>query len=296
MTDYIKIARKLRRDQTDAEKLIWSKLRGGRLEGYKFRRQHPLPPYIADFFCERENLIVEIDGGQHTPEYDAERTAELTKRGHRIIRFWNNDVLENLDSVMETILMTFKDPSPSHAARGPLPLPKGEGEKRVCLGKIVSAHGVKGLVKILPFGENPLLIESLSPLYKGEASGDTISITMKNSAGNKYWLAAVKGVTERNGAEALRGTELWAGRDALPKIKEKNTYYHTDLIGLKVTEGNKEIGTIIAVQNYGAGDLLEIRTSGGTFLMPFTNDTCPEINIKGGFVRVVNASDYRDLA
>lgn len=168
--------------------------------------------------------------------------------------------------------------------------------KRVCLGKITSAHGVKGLVKILPFGEDPLLIEELSPVYTGETSSDQISIIMKNSAGNKYWLANVEGVSERDGAEALRGTELWVNRDSLPQIENKNTYYHTDLIGLKIMDGDREIGEVIAIQNYGAGDLLEIKSNGKTFLFPFTNDTCPEINVKDGFIRTINVSGFKDMA
>jgi 16S rRNA processing protein RimM len=168
--------------------------------------------------------------------------------------------------------------------------------KRVCLGKITSAHGVKGLVKILPFGEDPLLIEELSPLFTGETSLDQISIQMKNSAGNKYWLAAVDGVIERDGAEALRGTELWVERESLPKIENKNTWYHTDLIGLKIIgQDDSEIGHVVSVQNYGAGDLLEIKTGGTTFLYPFTNKSCPEVNIKGGFIRTSNVSDFMDL-
>jgi 16S rRNA processing protein RimM len=167
---------------------------------------------------------------------------------------------------------------------------------RVCLGKITSAHGVKGLVKILPFGEDPLLIEELSPVFTGETSSDQLSITMKNSAGNKYWLASVEGVSERNAAEALRGTELWVERDALPKIEEKNTYYHTDLIGLKIIdEDDVDIGHVVSVQNYGAGDLLEISAGGSKFLFPFTNTSCPEVNMKDRFIRTSNVSDFMDL-
>ncbi|HQX27939.1 MAG TPA: ribosome maturation factor RimM [Alphaproteobacteria bacterium] len=287
--DVVKTARNLRQNQTDAEKKLWRRLRDRQLNGCKFRRQHPIPPYIVDFFCEEIGLIVEVDGGQHTPEKDAKRSEFLNQNNFKILRFWNNEVLGNIEGVLEMIKKNLP-PDPS-----PLPSPKGEGEKRVCLGKITSAHGVKGLVKILPFGEDPLLIEELSPVFTGESSSDQLSITMKNSAGNKYWLAAVDGVVERDGAEALRGTEIWVERDALPKIKEKNTFYHTDLIGLSVTEDGKEIGTVVNVQNYGAGDLLEIKANGSTFLFPFTNDTCPEINVKGGFVSIVNSSAYMDL-
>ena len=100
------IARNLRRNQTDAERLVWSKLRGRQLNGAKFRRQFPLPPYIADFCCEDALLIVEIDGGQHAEavEADKERTAFFEQEGYRVVRFWNNDVLENIDGVAEDIM------------------------------------------------------------------------------------------------------------------------------------------------------------------------------------------------
>ncbi|MGB4056804.1 MAG: ribosome maturation factor RimM [Alphaproteobacteria bacterium] len=168
--------------------------------------------------------------------------------------------------------------------------------KRVCLGKITTAHGIKGLVKILPFGEDPLLIEDLGPMFTSETGNETLSITMKNSAGNKYWLAAVEGVTERNGAEALRGTELWIGRDTLPTIEENNTYYHTDLIGLRVMEGNTEIGHVTNIQNYGAGDLVEIiESTGKTFLVPLTKKLFPEINIKEKYLLIKDHAEYKSL-
>jgi 16S rRNA processing protein RimM len=151
--------------------------------------------------------------------------------------------------------------------------------KRVCLGKIVDAHGIKGLVKILPFDENPEFIETLGPVYKGETGLDTLKITMKNSAGNKYWLASVEGVTERDGALALRGTELFVDRGRLPEIENDGTYYHADLEGLKVvdTDGN-EIGVVSAVKNFGASDLLEIQPAGrDSFYLPFTKENILDI-------------------
>jgi 16S rRNA processing protein RimM len=158
--------------------------------------------------------------------------------------------------------------------------------KRICLGKIVSAHGVKGLVKILPFGDDPLLIETLGPAYKKETGPDTVSITMKNSAGNKYWLASVEGVTERNGAEALRGTELWVNKDSLPAIEDKNTFYYTDLVGLKtLDEDGNEIGKVISVQNFGAGDLLEIQPTGkDSFYLPFNKENI--LNVQSETIHV----------
>jgi 16S rRNA processing protein RimM len=154
--------------------------------------------------------------------------------------------------------------------------------KRVCLGKIVDAHGIKGLVKILPFDDQPKFIEELGPVYKNETGLDTLTITMKNSAGNKYWLAAVKGVTERDGALALRGTELFVDRDKLPQIEDEGIYYHANLEGLPVIDKEKNmIGQIVAVKNFGAGDLLEIQPPGkDTFYLPFIKQYVLEVGDK----------------
>jgi very-short-patch-repair endonuclease len=96
-------ARKLRADMTDAERLLWLKIRSSQLYGLKFRRQHTLPPYTVDFFCDELNLIIELDGGQHSPESDELRTSYLQGKGFKILRFWNNDVLENIEGVLQVI-------------------------------------------------------------------------------------------------------------------------------------------------------------------------------------------------
>jgi very-short-patch-repair endonuclease len=88
------LARRLRLTPTDAEIRLWSRLRRKQLEGFRFRRQHPLGPYVVDFFCAARKLIVEVDGGQHA-EDSAVRANWLEARGYRLIRFWNNDVLAN---------------------------------------------------------------------------------------------------------------------------------------------------------------------------------------------------------
>ena len=95
-------ARHLRRDATDAEKRLWRALREA-FPGAKFRRQSPVGPYIADFLSFRHKLIIEVDGGQHSAEVDARRTAYLTREGYRVVRFWNNEVLENCDAVLQSI-------------------------------------------------------------------------------------------------------------------------------------------------------------------------------------------------
>ena len=96
-------ARTLRRDSTDAESKLWQAIRGRQLANAKFRRQAPLGGYVADFVCLEARLIVELDGGQHSPEVDAGRTAFLEAQGFRLIRFWNNDVLSNTEGVLQLI-------------------------------------------------------------------------------------------------------------------------------------------------------------------------------------------------
>ncbi len=109
---------------TDAERKLWRHLRAGQLDGLKFRRQHPVPPYIADFCCIEEKLIVELDGSQHTVDADAVSTRYLEAQGWRLLRFWGNDVLSNPDAVLEAIWN-----SVGRRTLTPTPLPEGEGLK-----------------------------------------------------------------------------------------------------------------------------------------------------------------------
>jgi very-short-patch-repair endonuclease len=97
------IARRLRADQTDAEERLWSHLRSRRLEGEKFVRQLQIDGYVADLACRTARLAIELDGGQHDAARDAARTAIIEKYGYRVLRFWNNDVMVDLDAVLEAI-------------------------------------------------------------------------------------------------------------------------------------------------------------------------------------------------
>jgi very-short-patch-repair endonuclease len=99
-------ARKLRQNQTEAEQRLWQQVRSRRLGGYKFRRQVPIGNYIADFVCEDAKLIVELDGGQHDENQKADdlRTKNLEDFGYHVIRFWNNQVFENMEGVLSAIL------------------------------------------------------------------------------------------------------------------------------------------------------------------------------------------------
>ncbi len=97
-------ARALRQSQTDAEKVMWNHLKAKRFLGLKFRRQHPVGPFIADFICLEAKLIVEVDGGQHCEnKKDASRTAFLNKEGYKVVRFWNNDVLRDTAAVLSSL-------------------------------------------------------------------------------------------------------------------------------------------------------------------------------------------------
>ncbi len=117
-------ARRLRSDMTDAETRLWSRLRAHRLDGISFRRQVPIGPYIADFVCHRARLIVELDGGQHVESAsDAKRDAWLNAQGFEVLRFWNNDVMSNIDGVLEVIAQHVSSIPPS------LTLPRKGGGK-----------------------------------------------------------------------------------------------------------------------------------------------------------------------
>jgi very-short-patch-repair endonuclease len=102
-----KYARALRHNQTDAERKLWEQVRNRRLAGFKFKRQHSIGSYIADFVCIEKQLIVELDGGQHAKQisYDAEREAFLSTKGYCVLRFWNVDVLTNMEGVIATVLL-----------------------------------------------------------------------------------------------------------------------------------------------------------------------------------------------
>jgi methionine--tRNA ligase beta chain len=178
-SDLLNFARKLRSEQTDAEQLVWSLLRDRRLAGAKFRRQHPIATagknYVLDFYCDELKLAIELDGGQHQENRtkDEERTGLLSQLGIKVLRYWNNDVLSQTDSVLESIwnmvnemTSTPTTPSPptplpkggaATAPSPPTPLPKGEGlisiddfnKVELRVARIVSAEHVEGADKLL---------------------------------------------------------------------------------------------------------------------------------------------------
>jgi len=129
-------ARRLRRSQTDAERKLWSRLRDRRLCGARFRRQHPIGSFIADFCCTEAKLVIELDGSQHALRLaeDQARTKYLESQGYVVIRFWDNEVLTNIEGILhrivEALAVTGSSPSPCPLPKGERgleePIPKGE--------------------------------------------------------------------------------------------------------------------------------------------------------------------------
>ncbi|HUU25256.1 MAG TPA: endonuclease domain-containing protein [Methyloceanibacter sp.] len=126
------LARRLRSEPTRAERKMWSQLRDRRFLGLKFKRQVPIDRFVVDFICVDANLIIEIDGGQHAERADAdrERTRILESMGYLVLRFWNNDVLQNIDGVLESMISTLQPErlEPPHPAREGAPTSPRRGE------------------------------------------------------------------------------------------------------------------------------------------------------------------------
>jgi very-short-patch-repair endonuclease len=120
-------ARALRQRLTDAEKLLWRHLRNRGLGGCKFRRQYPVGPFIVDFICPEKNIVIEVDGGQHAAieALDLQRSAYLNKMGYRVLRFWNNQVLQETEAVLEAIFAVLVDTAQNSPSPRPSP-PLGE--------------------------------------------------------------------------------------------------------------------------------------------------------------------------
>jgi 16S rRNA processing protein RimM len=157
---------------------------------------------------------------------------------------------------------------------------------RVLVGDIGRPQGLQGEVRIRSFTAEPASIAQYGPLE--DETGTRLFEIESLRVTPKALSARIKGVTTREEAEALTGTKLFVPRSRLPERAE-DEWYHSDLIGLAALDrGGVAIGTVIAVHNFGAGDLLEIEPPGGgaTVLMPFTRETVPEVDVEGGWLRV----------
>ncbi len=159
--------------------------------------------------------------------------------------------------------------------------------ERICLGKIVGVHGIKGEVKVKSFTDNDTDVAVYGKL---ENKDGTKIFALKVIGHSKELLRCkIKGIDDRNAAEALIGTELYVNRDVLPELEEEE-YYLADLVGLKVLDisSESEIGTVAGVYNFGAGDILEIKVNSTNKLemIPFTKEYVPDVKVLEGYITV----------
>jgi 16S rRNA processing protein RimM len=161
------------------------------------------------------------------------------------------------------------------------------GQRHILLGQITGAHGIRGDVIVRTYTGDPADIASYGPLTDSKGQ-QPLTLTVVRVS-EKGVVARIKGVADRNAAEALRGRELYVLRDALPATDEAE-FYHADLIGLTAYTADQSLyGNVVAVQNFGAGDLLEIRLEAGKDIefIPFTNACVPDVDLRAGRLTVV---------
>jgi 16S rRNA processing protein RimM len=153
----------------------------------------------------------------------------------------------------------------------------------ICVARIGSAHGVRGAVKLWTFTEDPFAVRRYGPLVTKDGKRQ-FELAQAREA-KDHLVATFKGVTTRDEAERLKGIELSVARDRLPATEE-GEYYHADLIGLAAVTANGEpLGRVLAIHNFGAGDIIEIApASGPTMLLPFTNAVVPDVDLAAGRV------------
>ena len=153
----------------------------------------------------------------------------------------------------------------------------------ICVARIGAAHGVRGAVKLWTFTEDPFAVKAYGPLWSKDGARRFELTSAREARG--HLVATLRGITTRDEAERLNGLELYVAREKLPATDE-GEYYHADLIGLSaVTAAGEPIGRVIAIHNFGAGDIIEIAPPEGvTMLLPFTNAVVPTVDLAGGRV------------
>lgn len=159
--------------------------------------------------------------------------------------------------------------------------------RRICVGVIAGAHGVRGLVRVKSFTDEPENLTAYGPLTD-ESGQRQLALTVTGKAKGAL-LARIEGVSDRDRAQALHGARLYVERSALPEIEEEDEFYHDDLIGLEA-EGpdGQALGKVVAVHNFGAGDVLEIQgPEGPSILLPFTREVVPEVDLAAGRLRAL---------
>ena len=158
--------------------------------------------------------------------------------------------------------------------------------RKICVGAIVGAHGVRGLVRLRSFTDDPESIFEYSPVTD-EAGSRTFKLHCQ-SVMKDHYVVTIEGVADRETAEALRGTKLFIDRALLPATDDQS-FYESDLIGLVARDAQgQDLGKVEAVHDFGAGSFLEIKPpGGGSFMLPFTDAFVPTVDVTAGFVGVV---------
>jgi len=175
--------------------------------------------------------------------------------------------------------------------------PAAEPPARICVAAVAGAHGVKGLVRLKPFTEVPEDCVAYGPLSSADGSR-TYAVKLMGQV-KAMLLARMEGVTDRNQAEALRGTRLYVDRAALPEPEADDEFYHADLIGLSaMLQDGTVLGRVQAVYDFGAGDTLELTgtADGNTLLVPFTQAIVPKVDIANGRLIVDPPKGLLDIA
>ena len=156
------------------------------------------------------------------------------------------------------------------------------GDARVCLGQIGATHGVRGEVRLRSFTSDPAAITRYGPIETED--GRVLAIESLRPA-KDHFVARLSGIRDRDAASALANTKLYVPRERLPPAEEPGEFYHADLVGLAVVDPEgKSLGTVIAIHNFGAGDLIEVRpdTGGDTELIPFDETNVPVVDVAAG--------------
>src|SRR5215510_3297335 len=163
----------------------------------------------------------------------------------------------------------------------------------ICVARIGAAHGVRGAVRLWTFTEDPYAVKDYGPLSTKDGARQ-FEVTHVREA-KDHLVATLKGIATREDAERLNGLELYVSRDKLPETDE-DEYYHADLIGLAaVNAANDPLGRVIAIHNFGAGDIIEIAPAQGpTMLLPFTNAVVPTVDLAGGRVVIELPQEIED--
>ena len=162
-------------------------------------------------------------------------------------------------------------------------------EDKVCLGIIVGARGIKGDVKVKAFTDQPENVAAYGPVETDDGERFTLTVTGQAKG---VVVVRIEGVTDRDGVEALKGQQLYVDRSRLPETEDEDEYYHADLVGLAVVdETDTECGTVIALYDFGAGDVIDIRRPAGhTLLLPFTVEAVPKVDVSAGRIVVSSAA------